>query len=380
MKKGKITLTFNYKDLTFINFGIDISGTVDINGKSIPVSFVKKKKSTEGKISLNIDEIKVSDFTKMMSKKEVDDGAEKEDKSTSNKFDVISNAIVKNIQLSGSRSTDGFLELVLKGQASEIKGFKDLAIFIIIQKQADSPTAVAVIVDFKNIKPADILHQLLNQDFSNVPFIKDIELDVALEAANNDMMALKDAELNKVLAKYLAFGKTISEGFKLKFEFPARNMVKKMTGSENVKNIPEKITIQVLVKNGELNFLFPDDLAMDLANIAIAFLPKLGEGFLQNVMEKPPKVKITAFNVDVKTGDVDVKLLTTETVSIQKGLFKMEDVVFELSHKPAGTWEFKFKGTQKIGKDGVIDILVQKKGETFTVKGNVHNSSNENNY
>ena len=110
------------------------------------------------------------------------------------------------------------------------------------------------------------------------------ELDIVVEAANKEMITLKDADLNKLLAKYTSNGKAISEGFRFKCTIPIRKILTdSVKDLKNEKNIPEKIMLQVVMTKEKVDFIFPEDFKSDLINIAIALTPKLSEKALEKV-------------------------------------------------------------------------------------------------
>ena len=201
------------------------------------------------------------------------------------KVGLFTNAAIKDPQISGSRSTDGFFETVLSGKVTGIKGIGEATLFLVVQKPVDEKTGVGILADIKKINPATILSTLIGIDISGkIPLIGNVELDIIVEAANKEMLVLKDAALNKLLAKYTGNGKVISEGFRFKCTIPIRKILTdSVKNLQNTKNIPEKIILQVIMAKGKVNFIFPDNFKTDMVNIAIALSPKLTEAALSKV-------------------------------------------------------------------------------------------------
>ena len=249
----------------------------------------------------------------------------------------------------------------------QLLGIGDVAIFLVIQKPVDEPTAVGVVSSVKKVNPSIIMTALFGVDFSNVPLLKNVEIDLVIEGASKDMMALKNTELNKMLAKYTDNGKAISSGFRLKCVIPIREIVSK-TSKTNTMNIPESITLQLIANNGKVEFKFPPDIKMDLINIVIALIPKLTEKSFDKFLKTSPKIDISKFDIDIKTMAVDIKMNTLDEVSIADGFLTLKKADFVLQHKKGGSWDFKVESTQKIG-DGILTVKIEKTGETFRLLG-----------
>lgn len=71
VKEGVLKMTLNYKEPSLEKMEIDINGKLMINGKEVPISFVKKKDSLEGKFSIKTKEIKIADFKTAVTTKEL---------------------------------------------------------------------------------------------------------------------------------------------------------------------------------------------------------------------------------------------------------------------------------------------------------------------
>ena len=182
------------------------------------------------------------------------------------------------------------------------------------------------------------------------------------------MIAVKNADLNKILAKYTDNGKAVSSGFRLKCIIPIRDIVSK-SSKANTKNIPESISLQLVVKGGKIEFKFPPDAKMDLINIAIALAPKLAEKSFDKFLKTSPKVDISKFDIDIQSMAVDVEMKTLEEISIADGFLTLKKASFALQHKKgAGSWDFKVESTQQIG-ESVLNVKIEKTGETFKLFG-----------
>ena len=201
------------------------------------------------------------------------------------KVGLLTEASIKDPQISGSRSADGFFEAVMSGKVTGVKGIGDAMLFFVVQKPVDEPTAVGLLADVKKINPSTILSTLLGIDLSaKLPLLGNIEIDVVVEGANKDMLSLKDADLNKLLAKYVNNGKAIAEGFRLKCTIPIRKIISETAKNlPTVKNIPEFIILQVVVTKDKVNFIFPENFQADMVNIVIALTPKLTDKVIEKV-------------------------------------------------------------------------------------------------
>ena len=172
---------------------------------------------------------------------------------------------------------------------SGVKGIGDAMLFFVVQKPVDETTGVGLLADVKKINPSTILSALLGIDLSaKLPLLGNIEIDVVVEGANKDMLILKDADLNKLLAKYVSNGKAISEGFRLKCTIPIRKIITEAAKNlPTTKNIPEFIVLQVVITKEKVDFIFPENFQADMVNIVIALTPKLTEKALKKVKFEP---------------------------------------------------------------------------------------------
>ena len=117
-----------------------------------------------------------------------------------------------HIFILGHRDQYGAYELVVTGHVTGISGFGGATIFVIVQKRTDDPIAVAVVVDVKAIAPIIAISTLIKKDLKDITLIKDFTTDLIIEYAIGEMMLLNDTILNKLLAKYIANAKTVTEG------------------------------------------------------------------------------------------------------------------------------------------------------------------------
>ena len=159
-------------------------------------------------------------------------------------------------------------------------------LFFVVQKPVDEDTGIGLLVDVKKINPSTILSTLLDVDLTaKLPLLGNIEIDVVVEAANKDMLSLKDTKLNTVLAKYLNNGKAISEGFRLKCTIPIRKIITETAGKNmpSANNIPETIVLQIVATKEKVDLIFPENFQADLVNIVIALTPQLTEKALEKV-------------------------------------------------------------------------------------------------
>ncbi|XP_057297784.1 uncharacterized protein LOC130628792 [Hydractinia symbiolongicarpus] len=374
VKKAKLEMSFNYKKLSesfsFDNIGIDMKGEILVINKLVPIALNKKRGSPEGKFSAKIDEITASDFGALFTKKEIveDDAPE----NTS----MLTDAVIKSPSITGSRDVNGSFEIVVKGQVDGIKGLGPITLFVIVQKFQSEPTAVAIVADVKQISPTKLLSSLTGKKLNDIPIIKYITVNVAIEFANNDMMLLKDAELNKLLAKYIANAKTVAKGTKIKLDIPVKKILKEVNSAASLKHVPDSMYVQVFIHEGKICFKFPDNATMDLLNIAVALIPAIPDVVFNKILKSSPKVLIKKFDVNVATKEVDLLLVAPEQVVLGEDLIKLKTAEFELKHIPDGPWNFRVKAEQQIG-EAILHILVQKKGENYEFNGKIADLSSK---
>ena len=357
-------MTFNYKKpLRFNDFGINIEGEIEIAGKSVPLILIKKKDSPQGNFMIKMDSIKVSDFSHLFLKKSIDD----ESKGSANTA-MFSEAVLKQTVITGSRDIEGGYELVLNGEATGIKGFGPITLLVIIQKLNNQPIAFAIISEIKNIQPTKIISMLTGRDLSMIPIIKDITVDVVIEFSTNDILAIKDDVINKILVKYIANAKTVSKGTKIKLDVPIKEILEKIQTPASLKHIPDDLYIQIFIHEGNVCFRFPDNLKMNLLNILMALVPKIPDIIFKKVLLTPPNIVVEIFDVDIKTGAVNILLKAPEQIVLGTNLITIKDAEFELKREPKGSWDFKLKGIKEIA-GGTLDILVWKKNKNYVFKG-----------
>eukprot|EP00111_Clytia_hemisphaerica_P002035 TCONS_00005749-protein len=377
VKDGFLKMELNYKQPSLEKMSLEIKGKLDLKGKEVPITFTKKKDSLEGSFSVQTDEVKIADFKSALTTKELP--GESSTEKASPKVGLFTDLTVKNPQISGTKAKDGFMEMVLSGKVTGIKGIGEAMLFLVVQKPADEATGVGVLVDIKKISPSTFLSTLLDIDLTGkIPLLGNVELDIVVEASNKEMITLKDADLNKLLAKYTNNGKAISEGFRFKCTVPIRKILTdSVKDLKNEKNIPEKIMLQVVMTKEKVDFIFPEDFKSDLINIAIALTPKLSEKVLQKVASTPPKITVKKFDIDVKTLAVEVELITVEPLVLKGGFFKLKEATFKLTHKPEGSWDFILKAKQQMGK-GVLSVNVEKKGDMFVLNAEISDVTTKN--
>lgn len=368
MKDGNLILQFNYKEISLEQFGITITGTVDINGKNVALLFTKEKDSKEGQFSIKIDQMKISDFTNMMSSRPVDDGAAQEDPSTAKKLDPFLNAVVREPQISGILDVNNFFELVLNGTLDEAAGFEKLTGFVIVQKLPDHPTTLGLLVVMEDLSPAAILSTLLKTDLTRIPLIGDFKMNLILEAANDDLQIIKNPGLDEVLVKFLANGKMLGKGFKLTTKIPIQEIIKNADNSLNVDDIPETIGLQIVVKDRKVRVQFPElpTPQIDLKKFLVAMGDLLSSAAFKDLLRRTPKINLQKFEIDVRTKSIDIALATKESITV--GNVELHNAHFQVARHEGGSWNFSIAADQTIG-NSTVNFLVAKSGTSYKMTG-----------
>lgn len=170
--------------------------------------------------------------------------------------------------------------------------------FFVLVKVADGKSAeVGVVVKLNEVKPADIIFKLTSLDLKGVPIINDLQVDIIIEYANEDIGMPKDKDLTKVLNGFSQYA-SIMKGTKLKFLVPFKELIAK-----NGVDVPADTNldqyINVIIRDHAVDFEFDEDAPMDLLNILVAFIPKFGEAAFQKMFQKAPKVIVSFFLLSI---------------------------------------------------------------------------------
>ena len=360
ISQGQLSLAFSYKASEFklSNIGVKIKGTLTAGGQTLKIAVEKKKKSDVFMFSAEGKKLGIADFKNMFTKKDAEDGKVPENMKS------LTKAVVDEPKLTGSRAADGSYEFVLSGKLSGTDVMDSATVFILIQKKEDSGVNVAFICQLKKVSPSQILSSIFKKDLTKLPLLGDVTVDFVLEIASETIDTVYNKDLNKALLPFVSKGRSICKGAKFKIEIPIREIVKN-TNKHMVGNVPEKIQTTIFISEDGINFIFPEDFKTNLLNILIAITPALPKLLPKSVFKNgPPKVDFKRFDVDVKSGKVDISAIAPDPIVIGNDIVTISNVIFELKHekKPDSPWEFNIQADQKIG-NSTLTVAVTKKGE-----------------
>ena len=367
--KGQLSLSLNYKvsEFKLSSIGVNIKAELKVGGETMKIVADKKRKTDLFMFSAEGNKLFISDFKKMFSKKEVEDGNVPE------KVKSLIDMAVDEPKLTGSKGADGSYEFVLSGKATGMEIMDSATVFLLIQKKFESSVSVAFVCQLKKVSPSQILSSLFKKDLSKLPLIGDITVDLLIEMASDTADTVYSKDLNAALLPFISNGRAICKGVKLKIEMPIREIVRK-TNKHMTGNVPEKIHTTIFISDDGIKFTFPDELKTDLLNILIAITPAIPKLLPKSVFKNgPPKVDFKRFDVDVKSGKVDLSAIAPDPIVIGNDLITISNVIFELRHdkKPDSPWEFNIQADNKIG-NSTMSVAVRKKGKNeFTFSGKV---------
>lgn len=155
---------------------------------------------------------------------------------------------------------------------------------------------------------------------------------------------------------------------KIKVIIPIKNIIEKTGSAVDLKSIPEKMFVQILIVNGKVFFTFPEDVMTDLLNILLALVPKVPEFLFEKVIKKPPAILVKKFSVDVSSEDVELQIAAPKSVILGDNLLELEKAEFVLKHKKNEAWDMKIEAVKSIAGTS-MDISVSKSGEDYVFKG-----------
>ena len=361
ISEAELSLSLNYKlsEFQLSSIGVKIKGTIKVGDQTLKIAVEKKKKSDEFMFSAEGKKLALADFKKLFTKKE----AENDD--VPEKVKSLVNAVVDGPKITGSRLVDGSYEFVLGGKISGTDIIDSATVYLLIQKKSESGVSVAFICQLKKISPAQILSAIFKKDLSKLPLLGDITVDFLIEIASETIETIINKDLNAALLPYISKGRSICRGAKVKIEIPIKEIVRK-TNKNMVGNVPDKIQTTIFISEDGVNFVFPEDFKTNLLNILIALTPALPKLLPKSVFKNgPPKVDFKRFDVDVKTGKVDISAIAPDPIVIGNDIITISNVVFELGHdkKPDSPWEFNIKADQKIGNT-MLSVSITKKGKS----------------
>ena len=367
--QGKLSLSFNFKASEFDLSSIEVSirGTVTVGAQTLKLSAEKKRKSDEFLFSSEADKISLADFRKLFTKKEI------QEKKTPKKIEALINAAIDKPKVNGARAADGSYEFVVTGKVRDMSAMDSATVYLIIQKPIDSGIAIAVVCHFKEVSPTQILSLILKKDLSKLPLLGDLSMNFIIEIASETMDTVRDEKANKALLKFISGGRSVCKGLKLKIEVPIHEIMRS-NNKHMIGKVPEKLHITIYISDEEIQFVFPDNFKTNLLNLLIALTPAVPKILPKSVFKNgPPKVDIKRFNVDVKTGVVDISAIAPDPVVIGNDLITISNVEFDLKHdkKADSPWEFKIAAEQKIGEANLKVSIVKKSRDNFILSASV---------
>ena len=343
------------------SFAIELTGEIIIDDKIVPIAFNKPRTSSDAKFSLKVSSINAASFASVFSKKPLYN-----DK-TPEQAKLFANTIINEPTINGVLSVDESFEIILRGVVSEIVELGEFAFYLVVHKPADGATGVAIVADL-NVQPTKILSTLTGKDLSSVPIISNILLNVVIEFSSKNITILKDAKINRILAKYAINGKRILQGTKIKLELPSKSILQNPDTIANLKHLPDSIYFQIYIFENHISFHFLQDAPMDLANIMMTFIKKVPDVLFSKIFKVSPKIEILQFDINIETKSIELKAVAKEDVILGEDLISLEKPKFEIKTKIDGGWTFDMTATKKMAEKSMI-VSLQKKGALFIFNG-----------
>ena len=366
MESVQLGLKINYKAgaVDWKPLLLNISGSVTLAGKKIPITVNKNPKETFVKFSFKIDEIKIPSIVEAFSKKEL--APPDADSEVATKITAL---VIKAVSFSGFYDPKGFFEVVANG-APQGSIFKSASFFVVIQKPEDGGVKAAVLAKIDQISPAKLLTELTGKDLTKVPLIKDLLLNLALAISNDDFATIKNEELTKAIGGIIKGEKTIAKGVKLYMDVPVREVFKKLAPDLKPESFPASLFMRVAVNKDGIKFKFPDTWKSDLLQILKGLAPKLKENLPKWMQpsDGPPLIKINDFTFDYKTMSFNID-------AEMEGPFKLGNVLslynisLKISRKGEdGSFNFSFTSSQTLLEEIKLTTKLVKKEQTYELK------------
>ena len=369
MEGVELALKINYKTgaVDWELVVLDMSASVTLAGKKIPITVKKKAKETCVKFSFKIDEINVPNIVKAFSKKEIT--PPEADSAVAAK---VTGVVIKKASFSGYYDPKGFFEVVASGEPQGTS-FKSSSFFVVIQKPEDADVKAAVLAKIDMFSPATLLTELTGKDLTKIPIIKELVLNLAFAISNDDFAVIKNEELMKAISGIIKGEKTIEKGIKIYMDVPIKEVFKKLAPDLKTDSFPASLFMKVTINKDGVKFKFPDDWKSDLLQILKGIAPKLKD-YLPKWLQPsdgPPLVKIKDFSFDYKTMgfNIDAEL---------KGPFKLGNILslynisLKVSRKGEGKpFEFSFTSSQTLLEEIMLNTKLSKKGETYEFEGSI---------
>ena len=377
--KVELEFNFNYDDLkgsfSYKDIEFNIKGEVQIGRQILNLELIKVKNTELEMFKLSSEELKVAEFYQVFSKK-ITEVLNVDNENVDNEKDLLktggmfSNLVIEKPLISGSRNGNGRYEVVVNGKATGITGFGKIDAFLVVQKPADGPTGVGVIASLTNIQPLKVLSAIIGKELNNIEIIKDVEVNLAVLYANQDITELGNPELVKLMKASLESGSGLAKGAVIDVNIPIKDILKKTGTVANLENISKSVAIRIFIKVDKVSFKFSDELFNDGMNILAALVPKAAEVLQKYIFKSAFIIKFETFDVNVKTKEVDIAVSVQGDVVIS--FVTLKEVYFKISYD--STSNFKFKLNAELELAGTTaKITIEKNKDMFELSGRSYN-------
>ena len=372
MEGVSLKMKLNYKSgvVDWELLDLDISASVTIGEKKIPITAKKKEKETSISFSFKTDDLKIPSLTGMFSKKEV--SPPDSDEQVSSK---VMGLTIKKPSVSGVYDTKGFFEIVASGEPDSA-AFKSASFFIIIQKPEDDDVKVAVMAKVNLFSPTKLLTELTGKDLTKIPLLKELVLNFAFAISNDDFVIIKNEEFNKAISGIIEGEKTIEKGTKLYLDLPVREMFKKLAPDLKTESFPASLFVKATINKDGVKFKFPDEWKSDLLQILKGLAPKLKEYIPKWLKgDGPPIVVINDFSFDYKTLAFAIDISMDGPFKLGK-ILSLYNISLKVSHKGEDKpYEFSFSSSQTLFGETLLVTKLSKKGGTYEFDGSISSIS-----
>ncbi|XP_065653971.1 uncharacterized protein LOC136071952 isoform X2 [Hydra vulgaris] len=264
--------------------------------------------------------------------------------------------------------------MVVNGKATGIAGFNEMKSFIVIQKPYDKPAGVGIIVSLKNVQPLNILSRIIGKDFTSIEIIKDIEVDLVLHYANQDITELGNQELADLMNPFLENGNSLVKGAVISLTIPIRDILKKIGTASNIEDMSKSISIQILIKEDKISLKFSDDMFNDGVKILAAIVPKAAENLQKYIFNNKISIKFETFEVNIKTKEVNIAVSLGNNVLIK--FITLKNVYFHIVYDMSGEFQFKLNAALELS-GATAEIIIEKKEKKFELSGSVASLTSE---
>ncbi|XP_065653970.1 uncharacterized protein LOC136071952 isoform X1 [Hydra vulgaris] len=372
--KVELEINFNYIDFassfSYSDIAFTIKGEVQIGTQSLKVEFIKVKNALSEVFKLSSNAIKAADIYKVFSAKKLTD----EQNDLLKTGGIFSNLVIEETLVTGSRNEDGSYQMVVNGKATGIAGFNEMKSFIVIQKPYDKPAGVGIIVSLKNVQPLNILSRIIGKDFTSIEIIKDIEVDLVLHYANQDITELGNQELADLMNPFLENGNSLVKGAVISLTIPIRDILKKIGTASNIEDMSKSISIQILIKEDKISLKFSDDMFNDGVKILAAIVPKAAENLQKYIFNNKISIKFETFEVNIKTKEVNIAVSLGNNVLIK--FITLKNVYFHIVYDMSGEFQFKLNAALELS-GATAEIIIEKKEKKFELSGSVASLTSE---